>query len=217
MITLGARGIGHKYGYRRIFSGIWLELNAGTILAITGVNGSGKSTLLKILAGVLQSTNGEILLTISEKTIPRERHSLHVGLVAPYMNVYEDLTLRENLTFIAKARSMSEDAGRIEEIISKVGLIDHIDRPVRNYSTGMLQRVRFAVALFHAPQVLLLDEPTLGLDLGGRDIYETMVANAQKDGHVVVIASNTKDDIALANRSLCIEDYAPSSIKFAGA
>jgi len=215
MICLNARGIGHKYGYKRIFAGIWLELKGGTVLTITGINGSGKSTLLKILAGVLRSTNGYVELIISDKIIPRSQHSMHIGLVAPYVNVYEDLTLHENLTFITQVRSMSPDSKRIENIVAKVGLGKKFNQPIRNYSTGMQQRVRFAVALFHSPKILFLDEPTIGLDLEGRGVFETMVAQAKKEGHLVVIASNTKEDIALADRSLCIEDYAPSSIKLA--
>ena len=208
MISLALHSVGHRYGYKRVFAGIaGLTLNSGDVLAVTGVNGSGKSTLLKILAGVLQPANGEIELRISDEVVPREQHSVHVGLVAPYVNVYEDLTLRENLTFITRARAMRPSFTKIRKIVSTVGLKDYIDDPVKTYSTGMQQRVRFAVALFHEPKILLLDEPTLGLDQSGRDIYEMIVTREQKAGNLVVIASNTQDDTELANRSLCIEDY----------
>ena len=215
MIHLTVQGGGHSYGYRRIFSGVDLELFSGDILAITGANGSGKSTLLMTLAGVLQPTNGEVKLTLAEQVIPREQHALHIGLVAPYVNVYEDLTLRENLRFIAKARSMNSYPMRIESTVAEVGLTAHIDEPVRTYSTGMQQRVRLAAALYHEPKILLLDEPTLGLDPKGKEIIRKVVAGAKQAGHVVVIASNSEDEIAMADQILCIEDYAPKTKLFA--
>ena len=215
MITLIVRGAGHKYGYKRIFAGVGATLQPGTVLAITGMNGSGKSTLLKIMAGILRPTDGDVGLIIPGKVIPEDEYYLHVGVVAPYVNMYRDLTLRENLMFITRARAMRTGYTRIRKVVSMVGLTDQIDDPVKTYSTGMQQRAHFAAALLHEPTVLLFDEPTLGLDEEGRNIFESIIAGAQKAGNLVVIASNTQNDIALANRSLCIEDYAPSYINFA--
>lgn len=210
-MSLTVRGVGHKYGYRRIFSTVELTLLPGEILAITGANGSGKSTLLRILAGVLQPTEGEAQLISDGQCIPRELHPLNVGFVAPYINVYEDLTLRENLSFIMRVRSMIEQMEHIESVVDEVGLSDWIDALVGTYSTGMQQRVRFATALLHRPKVLLFDEPTTGLDAKGRAVFGTVISRAQEAGHLVAIASNSKSEIRLTDRSLCIEDYAPGS------
>ncbi|MCY4674301.1 MAG: ABC transporter ATP-binding protein [Bacteroidetes bacterium] len=209
--SLTVRGGGHKYGYRRIFSNVELTLLPGEVLAITGANGSGKSTLLRILAGVLQPTAGEAELILDGQCIPKELHPLNVGFVAPYINVYEDLTLRENLTFITRVRSMNEQTEHIESIVAEVGLAARIDTQVSTYSTGMQQRVRLAAALLHRPRVLLLDEPMIGLDAKGRAVFEKAISRAQEAGHLVAIASNSQDKIHSANRSLCIEDYAPGS------
>lgn len=208
MISLTFRNGGHSYGYKRIFQGMNISLSSGEIFAITGANGSGKSTVLKILAGVLRPTDGQVELVIEEQAIPAELHPLHVGLVAPYMNPYEDLTLRENLSFIQQARSMNSDSSRVESIVSEVGLGPHLDVPIRTYSTGMQQRARFALALLHQPSILLLDEPTLSLDPKGKEIILKMVGHAQQRGRLVVIASNTEEEISMASRSLCIEEYA---------
>ncbi len=215
MIQLKVEGAGHSYGYRQIFRGIDLELFSGNVLAITGANGSGKSTFLKILAGILQPTEGKIKLALAEYIVPWELHALHVGLVAPYVNVYEDLTLRENLSFIAKARSLNNKHMQIESTVEHVGLTSHIDEPVKTYSTGMQQRVRLAAAMFHEPEVLLLDEPTLSLDSEGKEIFGNIVAGAKQVKHLVVIASNSDDEIAMADQSLCIENYAPRIKRFA--
>ncbi|MCY4000418.1 MAG: ABC transporter ATP-binding protein [Bacteroidetes bacterium] len=212
MTTLSVSGGGHQYGYRKIFHEVELELTSGDVLAITGANGSGKSTLLKILAGVLQPSYGSVKLTISQKTIPRDQYPLYVGLVAPYVNLYEDLTLTENLEFIAKVRSVKIDDDRIQSIVSRIGLESDMDSFVRTYSTGMHQRARLVAALYHEPKVILMDEPTLGLDREGRDIVRGIVNQMQTSGHVTVIASNLEDDIDLAHQSICIEDFGPNSI-----
>ncbi len=215
MISLVVRSVGHSYGSRRIFRDVNLELAAGDVLAITGANGSGKSTLLKILAGILQPTNGDVEFIFFQHNIPRELHPLHVGLVAPYVNLYEDLTLRENFEFIMQARSVHSNSVQIGKVTSKVGLSVNSNKPLRTYSTGMQQRARFAAALFHEPNILLLDEPTLGLDRLGRDMVNTVVSNAQKSGLIVVIASNAEREISVAKQILCIEDYVTKFQKFA--
>ncbi|MCY4225713.1 MAG: ATP-binding cassette domain-containing protein, partial [Bacteroidetes bacterium] len=135
-----------------------------------------------------------------------------VGLVAPYVNLYEDLTLTENLEFIAKVRSVKIDDDRIQSIVSRIGLESDMDSFVRTYSTGMHQRARLVAALYHEPKVILMDEPTLGLDREGRDIVRGIVDQMQTSGHVTVIASNLEDDIDLAHQSICIEDFGPNSI-----
>lgn len=215
MIHLTAQDVAHSYGYRQVFCGVEFNLSSGDILAITGANGSGKSTLLKALAGILRPTRGSVKLTLSEQSIPWEQHALKIGLVAPYVNSYEYLTLRENLAFIKQARCINLDARRIESIVADVGLTTHIDEQIRTYSTGMRQRVRLAAALLHEPKVLLLDEPTLGLDSQGKEIFDKMAVRARESGHLVVIASNSEEEITRANRALCIEDYAPNETGFA--
>ncbi len=211
MINLSVSGVGHKYGYRTIFRDVDLALTSGDVFAITGANGSGKSTLLKIISGILQPCEGQVILTISGHRIPREHCPLHIGLVAPYVNLYEDFTLYENLAFIAKARSMKMEMTKIESIVSLVRLTSHANSLVRTYSTGMQQRSRFVAALFHEPMVLLLDEPTVGLDAQGRELVKTIIDHAKQAGHLVVIASNVPGEIKLASQSLCIEKYASIS------
>jgi len=213
MISLSLRKVGHKYGHRAIFQDVESTVTSGDVLAITGANGSGKSTLLKIIAGILQPSEGEVRLTISGQIIPREYRPLCIGLVAPYVNLYEDLTLYENLAFIAKARSMKMDTTKIETILSTVELSGHTHSLIRTFSTGMEQRARFVAALFHEPMILLLDEPTIGLDAKGREIVKALIDHAQQIGHLIVIASNLPKEIEMATKSLSIEKYSSSSSK----
>jgi len=206
-MRLSVSRVGHKYGQKTIFRDVEFSLRSGDILAITGANGSGKSTLLKIIAGILHPSEGEVSLSISNQTIPREQRPLYMGLVAPYVHLYEDLTLFENLRFIAKARSLKMDLQKIESITSEVKLTGHVNSLIRTYSTGMQQRARFVAALFHEPMILLLDEPTIGLDAQGKESVKTVINRAQQAKHIIVIASNLTQEITLASQSLCIEKY----------
>ena len=145
---------------------------------------------------------------VDGRSVPSDEHPLRIGLVAPYVNVYGDLTLRENLAFVARARSMSSPGARIRELVEFVGLHTNLDQPIGTYSTGMIQRARLAAALVHRPGVLLLDEPTLSLDESGRSLCGRIVADMRASGGIVMIASNAVSDITLAGRTICVEDYA---------
>ena len=207
MHRLKAQQLGHRYGRRVLFKKLSLLASSGESWAITGSNGSGKSTLLKILAGLLRPARGKVILLDNGRPVPIEEHPLRIGLVAPYVNVYDDLTLRENLTFLTRARSMRSTDDKIDKLVGRVGLSGHVDQQLSTYSTGMMQRARIAVALVHQPGVLLLDEPTLSLDGSGRSLCAQIIADVTASGGIAVIASNATSDIALAERAICIEDY----------
>ncbi|MEX0746490.1 MAG: ABC transporter ATP-binding protein, partial [Rhodothermales bacterium] len=164
MPRLIANHISKRFGRRLLFREMSLSLVDGEALAITGANGSGKSTLLQILAGVLTPTSGSVELSIRDREVTRERHPLHVGLVAPYLNVYDGFSPRENLSFIAKARRLANAGPRIAGALEFVSLTDRADDLVGTFSSGTKQRVKFAAAILAEPEVLLLDEPRVNLD-----------------------------------------------------
>ena len=211
MHGLVAEDLAHKYGRHVVFKGVSFCCSAGEAWAIRGANGSGKSTLLKIMAGLLRPTRGSVHLQTNQTVIPRGLLPRHIGLVAPYVNLYEALTLRENLEFIGRIRSLHGIKARICRAGAQVGLSVKSKQALRTYSTGMLQRARFAAALIHDPQILLLDEPTLSLDSAGHTFCIQVVRQVQDSGGIVIIASNAASDIALANKSICIEDYSPAA------
>lgn len=208
MYRLEAMEVGHRYGRRILFRRLSIVAASGEAWAITGANGSGKSTLLKILAGLLRPSRGTVTLMEEGRTLSAEEHPLRIGVVAPYVNVYDDLTLRENLAFVARARSIRSAGPRIGELAAIVGLEAQVDEPIATYSTGMAQRARLAAALVHSPGVMLLDEPTISLDESARALCERIVADTVASGGIVVIASNDASDIALAQHEICVEDYA---------
>ncbi len=122
-----------------------------------------------------------------------------IGFVAPALHLYEPLTARETLRFLAQARRLPDREPRIEATLARVGLGDRADDAVADFSTGMRQRLRIATALLHEPPVLLLDEPGATLDAAGRRLTEALVADPAS---VVVVATNDPAEAALCSRRI---------------
>ena len=186
-----------RFGRRRLFEGLSVEVVPAAPLAVVGANGSGKSTLLRILGGLLAPTGGEARLEVGGRAVHSEDVPRSVGFVAPVLQLYEPLTARENLRFLARARRLSEAEARITATLERVGLGGRADDPVGDFSTGMRQRLRIATALLHDPPVLLLDEPGATLDAAGRGLIESIIENSTK---VVVLATNDPAEAALCPR-----------------
>jgi len=184
-----------------------LEFEGGHSTAITGSNGSGKSTLVRILAGLLQPTRGEVLLKVNGHRVENEVRPLSCGLVAPYLNVYDGFTPRENLDFLAKARGISEREHRISDVLDQVQILARADDAVNTFSSGMLQRVKIACALLSDPPVLLLDEPTATLDLGGVAMVRSVIDNALEKGTIVIVATNEPEEARACEHQLDVEDF----------
>jgi heme exporter protein A len=201
---LSATGLSKQFGRRVLFRDLALDVGPGDTLAITGANGSGKSTLLQVLAGLQEPTAGSVRLALAGREVPREVHPLHIGFVAPYLNVYDEFTARENLAFIARARRIGGARPRIEALLARVGLAGREEDYLRTFSSGMRQRVRFAAALLAEPAVLFLDEPGSNLDAAGRTLVEDVVSSQRQRGGLVVIATNAEDEAALCTARLAL-------------
>lgn len=177
------------------------------MLVVEGANGSGKSTLLRMLAGVLTPSAGSIALEINGHTAKREEHPLQVGLVAPYLNLYDAFTPRENLAFITRARRMPNAEDAIDEMLSIVQLTDRADDPLSVFSSGMKQRVKYAAALLVKPKLLLLDEPGVNLDAAGMEMVDRVIRYQLDHERMLVIATNDEQEAARFERRIRIEDF----------
>jgi heme exporter protein A len=207
MATLNTQQVGHRYGSLLLFRRVSFAMEGGESLAVTGANGAGKSTLLRILAGVLRPKAGTVTLRANGQAVAPEAHPRHVGLVAPYLGLYETLTARENLAFLAQARRLPNADRRIATVLDRVGLADRADDPVSAFSSGMEHRVKYAAAILAEPPLLLLDEPSVTLDDAGRDLVDTIITEQQDRGGLVVVATNRPDEASRHDRSLRIEEH----------
>ena len=194
---LSADALSMRFGARRLFDGLTVAVEPGAPLAVTGDNGSGKSTLLLVLAGLTAPTGGGVRLEVDGAAVAARDRPRAVGYVAPALDLYDALTARETLAFLARARSLPDAPARVADVLARVGLAGRADEPVAAFSTGMRQRLRIATALVHDPPVLLLDEPGATLDAAGRDLTARLVGDPSR---VVVLATNDPAEASLCAR-----------------
>ncbi len=187
--------LGKRYDQRVIFRGIEGVAEPGSVLVLTGPNGSGKSTLVSILCGLLRPSRGTVQYLGGPGEVARPEWRKHVGIVAPDMSVYEELTARENLLFFARVRGLSIDLAGVDRLINRVGLDPERTTAVVGYYTGMRQRLKIAQAILHQPDVLFLDEPGSNLDPAGQDWLEDWVAAFACEGKTVVLATNDRREM----------------------
>ncbi|PAU94636.1 hypothetical protein CK503_06150 [Aliifodinibius salipaludis] len=188
-----------------MFSGVSFDHQASA-LGIAGSNGSGKSTFLKCLGELLPPSSGNIAWEDNGIALNKTAFKQKLGYAAPYVNLYNELSCRENLTFISKMRHQSDSIKTIDLWISKVGLKHAINQPFGKLSTGQQQRLRLASALFYDPDILLLDEPGSNLDEDGRNLITEIVTAFDTPEKLIIIASNNPDELDLCERIFSIEE-----------
>ncbi len=198
MMTLTVKNLGYYYSTRSIFKNLVFEQKSGECLAITGPNGSGKSTLVRILTGLLTPKSGSVTYHKAGEALTSVQHTL--GLVTPWIQLYRDLSALENMQLFAAAHQVDDAEERMEELFSKVGLEGRQDEPLKEYSSGMIQRAKYACALYHQPEIIVLDEPTANLDQEGRSMVLDLVEELRKD-KLLIIATNEAEEVELADRT----------------
>jgi len=194
-VRIGFEGVAKRYDARVIFRGVAGDAIPGRVLVVTGPNGSGKSTLVRILCGLVRPTVGRIEWRNDDAPIPRHEWRQHLGVVAPAMAVYEELTAMENLQFFARVRGLGSMETRCRECLERVGLDPDRRTQVMGYSTGMVQRLKIAQAMLHDPPVLMLDEPGSNLDPTGQDWLEGFTREAATDGRTIILATNDRREM----------------------
>lgn len=165
--TLTITGLRKAFGRRVICRDADLSLETGQAIAVVGPNGSGKSTMVRMIAGLTRPDSGKIVHAVDGAEIgPAEWHN-HIGLVSPELALYEELSGFENLEFANHVGGWGKSPSTYETILDEVGLAGRGHDLVGAYSSGMKQRLKYAVALLKEPALLMLDEPTANLDVDG--------------------------------------------------
>ncbi len=198
-MILTAKNLKKVFNRRVVFRDLSFEVKSGEVLSITGPNGSGKSTASKIICGVLTPTSGEVVFANGQGSIDRDNIHKHVGFVSPYLELYGEFTALENLRIEIRARKLPKTAeNQALEILELVGLFIRRNDEVRGFSSGMKQRLKYAAALIHDPDVLVLDEPTANLDVAGTDMVFSLIERYRRE-KIVVLATNDTGEAALGD------------------
>lgn len=206
-LEIRAEEVSKEYDLRPVLKRIGFELGNGAILGITGRNGSGKSTLMKILANVLELTSGTVEWHLDGKPLADEELPRHLGYVAPYLQLYTEFTPREHLDILSDIRGYSHDRDYADGLFRQFGLADRMDDTLSSYSSGMLQRVKYILALSHRPAFLFLDEPMTNLDERGIGSIRDLILREAPD-RITLVATNDADDLTLCTHRLALNPTA---------
>lgn len=195
------KDIGKKFERHFVFRNVSDSFKSGDKTAILGGNGSGKSTLLKIISGSLTSTEGKIEITQNNQNLPVENYMRQVAFAGPYTEIIEEYNLEEIVAFQSQFRKWRNGLSDAD-VIELTRLQKVAKRPIANFSSGMRQRVRLALAILSDTPVLLLDEPTSNLDAKGMAWFQNLLAD-HVDDRILFVGSNHQEiETALCTREI---------------
>jgi heme exporter protein A len=201
MYCLKVTNLFKRFKTRKVLNDISFNLRTGESIAVIGPNGSGKSTLLMLLLSAIHPTKGTIEYFHDDAKLNDSKLRSSISLVSPYLSLYESMTAEENLVFFATVSGFVLTGKEINNLLTKVGLDGRGQDMVGTYSSGMKQRLKYAVALINEPAFLFLDEPTSNLDENGKKIVADIIEEYRSQT-ILVIATNEEGEQNLA-RQVC--------------
>jgi ABC-2 type transport system ATP-binding protein len=195
--ALTVEGVGYSYGLRRVLSGVDLSLPRGVVTILLGPNGAGKSTLLSLIVSLLALQDGEIRVNGVPIRADRASSLAPVGIVFQQPTLDLDLSVRRNLAYFAGLRGLAPALARarIAEELDRFDLADRAGDAVRNLNGGHRRRVEIARATLHEPEILILDEPTVGLDIPSRAALVEDLHRRAAEGMAVFWATHLIDEV----------------------
>lgn len=188
---------------RRLFAGLNLTIKERSVLVVLGPNGSGKTTFLRIICGLIPATSGRADFILGGKPLALPEKRAQLGLVSPDLELYGDLSAVENMEFFSRVRGLPFTMEKARTLLEFAGLKGRGWDHVRNYSSGMKQRLKYACALLHDPYFLLLDEPTSCLDEQGAAMVDTLIRRHREKG-IVIMATNEPREESYADQTLSL-------------
>jgi ABC-2 type transport system ATP-binding protein len=193
-------GLIKNYGRVKALQGLDLTIEAGQIYGLLGPNGSGKSTLIKTLVGAVKPTAGKVL--VLEKAMPQESRSVrsHLGYMPQNPSLYGDISVRANVEFFARAHKLDHLEEQVDRVLAFVGLKNLAGRKTETLSGGLKQRCSLACALIHEPELLLLDEPTAGVDPVLKEGFWKHFRELKGQGKTIIITTHLMDEPLACDR-----------------
>ena len=181
-------GVAKSFGEVDALTRVDLEINPGQVIGLVGGNGAGKTTLLRLMAGVMEPSSGTILF--GDKQVSTMRKKL--GVVPESTGLYSRLTAWENIRYHSRMYGISDDVAwdRVSHFAERLDITDSLSRHTKGFSRGMRQKTALLRALAHGPDILLLDEPTAGLDVTSARTVRTLVGQLRDEGGTVIYSTH---------------------------
>lgn len=198
--VIDVRDITKTFGKKTVVNRISMQVNRGEIYGFLGPNGSGKTTFMRMLCGLLKPDAGSGTCLGYDVVKQPDRIKPHIGYMAQRFSLYEDLTVRENLHFIARTYGVAQAKAAVARCIDTLGLAPYAGRLAGRLSGGWKQQLALAACLLHAPMLLLLDEPTAGVDPGGRRRFWDLIHELCAGGITALISTHYMDEAERCHR-----------------
>ncbi|MCH7662451.1 MAG: ABC transporter ATP-binding protein [Chloroflexi bacterium] len=200
MISIRADNLMKKFGSVQALKGVGLEIEQGMIYGLLGSNGAGKTTFIRLLTAAIKPSSGS--LSVLGLNPQKDKRALRgkIGYMPQAPALYDDLSPVENIDFFGRAHSIENLSKRVDEVIEFVGLTWRARDPVYKFSGGMKQRVSLACALVHKPQILLLDEPTTGIDPKQREMFWKHFRELAASGITLIVSTHQMDEALYCDR-----------------
>ncbi|MGD6959297.1 ABC transporter ATP-binding protein [Rossellomorea aquimaris] len=213
------KGLSKSFGSQEVLKSVSLNIQKGDIYGLLGPSGSGKTTLIKLMIGLETPSTGSV--TFKGNKLKANELYPSIGYMAQSDALYDELTAKENLSFMASLYGLktAERKEQIEKVMTTVDLLDHLYKPVHQFSGGMKRRLSLAIALLHEPEVLFLDEPTVGIDpVLRKEIWDSF-HRLKEEGRTLVITTHVMDEaercdrLGLLSHGEIISSDTPDAIK----
>lgn len=197
---------GRRFNKEWIFRNIDYEFTTDNGYAILGANGSGKSTFLQCVSGLLLTSEGKITYHFNQEIIAEENIYQYIAVATPALELFEDLTLEETVKFHFRLKKLNPSIAQ-HNIFELMQLDGQQKKQIRNFSSGMKQRVKIGLALFSDTPVLFLDEPTSNLDVNGISWYKNLINDFSKNRIVLVASNKIEEEYFFCQNEIRVEDF----------
>ncbi|MDP4180814.1 MAG: ABC transporter ATP-binding protein [Bacillota bacterium] len=209
MNLLEVKNVFKTYGSLKAVSGVSIEVGDGEVFGLLGPNGAGKSTLISMISTLVKPDNGEIFINGNRVGRNTKEAKKVIGLVPQEIALYPTLSARENLNFWGRMYGLGGNllTQRVDEALEVAGLSDRQKDRIESFSGGMKRRINIAAALLHKPKILIMDEPTVGIDPQSRNHILETVLKLNKEGMSVIYTSHYMEEVEFLCSRIAIMDH----------
>jgi len=208
-LAIDVSNLHKKYGNHTALNSISFQVRPGICFGLLGPNGAGKSTTMKIISGILQPNSGALHVFGIDAVKEAAKVRNIIGYVPQGITLYEKLSAYDNLKFFGEMYGLrgSQLKERISTVLTQVGLLDRAKDAVGTFSGGMMRRVNIAAALLHRPKLLVLDEPTVGIDPQSRNHIFEMIRKLKQEGVSIIYSTHYMEEVETLCEELAIIDH----------